>query len=231
MAENRLPVLAVLGGTGDLGSGLAKRWAKAGYPVVIGSRTRDKAEAAAAETPAGNGAPPVRGLDNVEAARAAEIVVLTVPFANQKGILEAVKAELQGKILVDATVALMPPKVGTVQMPPEGSAGLVAQKTVGEGVRVVSAFQNVGAEHLQDEHHEIECDVLVAGDQEDAREQVIELVRAAGLRGYHAGPLANSVAAEALTSVLIQINRRYKVEGGAGIRITGEMKNPSGKKS
>lgn len=230
MADNKRPVLAVLGGTGDLGSGLAKRWAKAGYPVIIGSRTRDKAEAAAAETPAGNGAPPVRGLDNVEAAREAEIVVLTVPFANQRGILEAVKAELQGKILVDATVALMPPKVGTVQMPPEGSAGLVARQTVGEGVRVVSAFQNVGAEHLQDEHHDIDCDVLVAGDQEDAREQVIELVQAAGLRGYHAGPLANSVAAEALTSVLIQINRRYKVEGGAGIRITGAMGNPSGKK-
>lgn len=231
MADNKRPVLAVLGGTGDLGSGLAKRWAKVGYPVIIGSRTRDKAETAAAETPAGNGAPPVRGLDNVEAAREAEIVILTVPFANQRGILEAVRAEIQGKILVDATVPLMPPRVGTVQMPPEGSAGLAAQRIVGEGVRVVSAFENVGAEHLQDEHHEIDCDVLVAGDQEDAREQVIELVQAAGMRGIHAGPLANSVAAEALTSVLIQINRRYKVEGGAGIRITGTMMNPSGKKA
>jgi NADPH-dependent F420 reductase len=229
MQDKRLPVIAVLGATGDLGSGLAQRWAKAGYPVIIGSRAREKAEAAAANTPSGNGAPPVRGLDNPAAAREAEIVVVAVPFASQRPTLESIKPEVQGKIVVDVTVPLMPPKVSTVQMPPEGSAGLAAQAILGDGVRVVSAFQNVGADHLQEDHHEVDCDVLVAGDDVEAREQVITLAKAAGLRGIHVGPLANSVAAEALTSLLIHINRNYEV-AGAGIRITGEMKNPSGRR-
>ncbi|MFZ5834251.1 MAG: NADPH-dependent F420 reductase [Pseudomonadota bacterium] len=214
------PVIAILGGTGDLGGGLAVRWARAGYKIIIGSRTLEKALDAA--KPLG-----AEGMDNVAAAKACDIAVLTVPFANQKSTLESVRAVLQGKILIDVTVPLMPPKVARVQMPPEGCAALAAQAALGEGVTVVSAFQNVGASHLRDDHP-VDCDVLVCGDKLAAREQVIALVEAAGMKGWHAGPLANSVAAEALTSVLIGINKRYQIEG-AGLRITGTPGNPSGK--
>jgi len=217
------PVVAILGGTGDLGTGLARRWTQAGYRVVIGSRTADKAEVAAAELQAlmrerGVGPVDVSGTDNIAAAQAADIVALTVPFSHQAATLEQVKDALQGKILIDVTVPLVPPKVARVQLPTEGSAGQIAQRIVGEGVRVVSAFQNVAAHHLQ-EGHALDCDVLVCGDDKDARAQVIALVEAAGMRGFHAGALANAAAAEALTSVLIFINKQYSCH--AGIRITG----------
>lgn len=207
--------IAILGGTGDLGTGLARRWAKAGHKVVIGSRTAEKAEAAAADLKDFG----VRGLENKAAAEAAEIVAITVPYANQVATLEAVKDALAGKILIDATVPLMPPKVGTVQLPEGGSAAVAAQKMLGDGVTVVSAFQNVAAAKLQSDV-DLECDVLVAGDKVAARQVVIDLVEDAGMRGWHVGPLANSAAAEALTSLIIQINRRYGIDG-AGIRITG----------
>jgi NADPH-dependent F420 reductase len=219
MAAGR-PRIAIIGGTGDLGGGLARRWARAGYPIVIGSRAKEKGESAAREILAEAPGADVSGDENLAAATAAEIVVLTVPFANQRPNLEHIRPGLAGKILVDATVPLVPPKVARVQLPPGGSAAVAAQEIVGPEVRVVSAFQNVGAAHLREEHH-IECDVLVAGDSVEAREAVLALVAAAGLRGWHAGPLVNSVAAEALTSVLIGINRRYGIDG-AGIRITGE---------
>ncbi len=214
------PTLAILGGSGDLGGGLAFRWARAGYPIIIGSRSAEKAEQAAAELAAKGLAGKVRGLDNEAAARAGDIVVLTVPFANQAPTLEAIKAAVQGKILVDVTVPLVPPKVGTVQLPAGGSAGQIAQTTLGEGVRVVSAFQNVAAAHLEDPEHDPDCDVLVCGNDADACAAVLALVAAAGMKGWHAGPIANSVVAEALTSVLITLNRRYKIPG-AGFRITG----------
>ncbi len=219
MSENK-PTIAILGGTGDLGGGLAVRWSRAGYKIIIGSRTREKAEDAAKSLGA-------TGMDNLSAATACDIAVLTVPFANQKPTLESLRTALQGKILIDVTVPLVPPRVARVQMPPEGCAALAAQAVLGDGVTVVSAFQNVGASHLRDDHP-VDCDVLVCGDKLAAREQVIELVEAAGMRGWHAGPLANSVAAEALTSVLIGINKRYQIEG-AGLRITGTPGNPSGK--
>lgn len=214
------PTIAILGGTGDLGGGLAVRWSRAGYKIIIGSRTLEKALEAAKVLGAA-------GMDNVSAAKACDIAVLTVPFANQKATLESVRDALAGKILIDVTVPLVPPKVARVQMPPEGCAALAAQAVLGENVTVVSAFQNVGASHLRDDHP-VDCDVLVCGDRLAAREQVIELVAAAGMKGWHAGPLANSVAAEALTSVLIGINKRYQIEG-AGLRITGTAGNPSGK--
>lgn len=213
--------IAVIGGTGDLGGGLARRWAMSGHNVIIGSRTNEKAEAAAADMNASLGIDTVTGQENGAAAATADLVCLTVPFSNQKPMLEAIQAGIDGKILIDATVPLMPPKVGTVQLPEEDSAAVKAQNFVGEGVKVVAAFQNVGAAHLQTDHA-IECDVLVAGNDPDAREVVIGLVEDAGLKGWHAGPLANSTAAEALTSLLIHINRRYKIAGGSGIRITGE---------
>jgi len=217
------PVLAILGGTGDLGTGLARRWAQAGYSVVIGSRTADKAEAAVADLLAvmqqrGVTAIDVRGTDNLAAAQAADIVAITVPFSHQASTLELVKPALQGKILIDVTVPLVPPKVARVQLPEAGSAGQIAQALLGDGVRVVSAFQNVAAHHLQ-EGHALECDVLVCGDDKEARAAVIGLIEAAGMRGFHAGSIANAAAAEALTSVLIFINKQYSCH--AGIRITG----------
>jgi len=212
--------IAILGGTGDLGGGLARQWSRAGYKVLIGSRTLEKGQAAAKalleEFPDLN----VTGHENVDAADQADIVVLTVPFEHQISTLETVKDALNGKILIDVTVPLVPPKVGTVQLPERGSAAQMAQDCLGDGVQVVSAFQNVGAQHLR-EDHKIECDVLVCGDKRAARDTVMTLVEAVGLRGWHAGPLANSAASEALTSVLITINRHHKIDG-SGLVITGE---------
>ena len=219
-----LPCLAIIGGTGALGGGLARRWAKAGYPVILGSRTAEKAERAAQSIGTSADAPPARGMDNAAAAAAGDIVVVTVPFANHTAILEDIETAVQGNIVVDATVPLVPPKVGTVQMPEAGSAAQAAQRLLGPGTDVVSAFHNVAAHKLA-KGDTIDCDVLVCGDRKAAREAVIALVGALGLRGLHAGPLANSVAAEALTSVLISVNRRYKVDG-AGIRITGDLAGP-----
>lgn len=213
---SQLPTIAVLGGTGAEGSGLAFRWTRAGYKVIIGSRDAERAEEAAAAV----GEAGVSGADNETAARACDIAVLTVPFAAQRDTLAQVRAELQGKILIDVTVPLAPPRVSRVQLPAEGSAAQLAQSTLGDGVKVVSAFQSVSAHHLKDPDYKIDCDVLVCGDEKEAREATITLADAAGMTGIHAGPLANAAASEALTSVLIWINRRYKVPS-AGIRITG----------
>ena len=212
----RLYTIAVLGGTGNQGYGLALRWGLAGHTVIIGSREAAKAEQAAAEI----NHPNVSGNDNVSAAQAAEIVVLTVPFGAQEPTLNSVKDAVQGKLLIDVTVPLVPPKVMRVQMPPEGSAGERAQQIVGDGVKVVSAFQNVSAEHLRDPSHAIECDVLVSGDDKDARETVVQLAKDAQMTAWHVGALCNAAAAEALTSLPIFMNKRYKIPG-AGIRITG----------
>ncbi len=208
------PRIAILGGTGDLGSGLARCWAAAGYDVTIGSRSAERAQDAAKQLGGG-----VRGDGNAEAAQAADIVVVAVPFASHESTLRDVKDAVQGKIVVDAVVPLVPPKVATVQLPKEGSAAQIAQALLGEGVRVVSAFHNVGATKLHSGDR-ANCDVLVFGDDKDARAAVIELANAVATRGIDGGVLANSAAAEALTSVLIGINRRYKVPG-AGISITG----------
>ncbi len=212
--------IAILGGTGDLGTGLAGRWSRAGYRVVIGSRTRDKAEAALADLRRRQPDTTATAATNAAAAAAADIVVLTVPAAHQLATLAGVRASLAGKILVDVTVPLVPPKVGTVQLPPEGSAGKRAQELLGDGVMVVSAFQNVAA-HLLQQEVDIECDVLVAGNKKAARDKVIKMVRAAGMTGWHAGPIDNAAAAEALTSVLIQINRRHPISH-AGIKLVGQ---------
>lgn len=218
-----LPVLAILGGTGDLGTGLARRWVEAGYRVIIGSRTQEKAQAAVdvmhqVMAARGIDSVNVQAMENLAATREADIVAMTVPFSHQSSTLEYVKPALQGKILIDVTVPLVPPKVARVQLPEQGSAGLIAQELLGEGVQVVSAFQNIAAVNLQDgDAHR--CDVLVCGNSKDAREQVVTLVNATGLRGIHAGSIANSAATEALTSLLIFINKTYKCH--ASIRLTG----------
>ena len=213
-----LPTLAIVGGTGKLGAGLARRLARANYTLVIGSRDEGRAAAAATALAADTGGQ-VTGRTNRDAAAAGQIVIVTVPFANQRAILEDIGAAVRGKIVVDTTVPLMPPKVARVQLPPQGSAAEIARAVLGENVRLVAAFHNVAA-HKLIQDVAIDCDVLVFGDEVAAREAVVELVAAMELRGVHGGPLANAVAAEALTSVLVGINKRYKADG-AGIRITG----------
>lgn len=237
MQQQDRPLIGIVGGTGDVGRGLARRWVRAGYSVIIGSRRAASAAAAAsalnqaaqAEGWARPGAkagaeaeaeesPAVRGLDNNAAAQRAELLVLTVPFAAQSATLKSIAAQAQGKILVDVTVPLVPPKVARVQLPAQGSAGQIAQSVLGEGVRVVSAVQNVAADHLHSDEP-IACDVLVCGNDKAARQTVIELLADIGLRGLHAGLIDNAAAAEALTSVLINLNKRYKTH--TGIKITG----------
>lgn len=212
--------IAVLGGTGQEGSGLAFRWALHGHEVIVGSRSEEKAAATATALNAllaGRGH--VDAASNEDAASRAEIVVLTVPYAAQRSTAEAVRAHLEGKILVDVTVPLAPP-VDRVQLPGGESAALALQRVLGGGVKVVSAFQNVSAVHLKDASYEVDCDVLVCGDDREARGRVIALAADAGLRAWHAGALANAAASEALTSVLIAINKHYKVKS-SGLRITG----------
>ncbi|MBN8579653.1 MAG: NADPH-dependent F420 reductase [Anaerolineae bacterium] len=223
MEDHILLTIAVLGGTGKEGKGLAYRWARAGYHVLIGSRSEEKAVAAAKEVTdlLGDGVSVV-GMTNSKAAQDANIVVLTVPYAAHRDTLESVRNEVQGKILVDVTVPLVPPKVSTVQMPVAGSAAQEAREILGEGVEVCAAFQNISHEHLLGEAG-VECDVLVTGTSKDARANVIILVEAAGLRGWDAGPLENSVVVEGLTSVLIGINKKYG-STHAGIKITGISK-------
>jgi len=215
--------IAVLGGTGKEGKGLAFRWAKAGYRVLIGSRSPEKAVKAASEImELLEGTSSVVGMANPEAAEQANIVVLTVPYAAHRSTLESVKDSIKGKLLVDVTVPLVPPKVSKVQMPPAGSAAQEAREIVGEDVEVVAAFQNVSYEHLLGEE-DVACDVLVTGTSKKARGEVLRLVEATGLTGWDAGPIENSVVVEGLTSVLININKQYG-STHAGIRITGAEK-------
>jgi 8-hydroxy-5-deazaflavin:NADPH oxidoreductase len=212
------PTIAIIGGSGDLGSGLARLWAAAGYAVVLGSRAKDKAEAAARQLASEIGVE-LRGEANRAAALGADIVVLCVPYSNHDATIDEIKPALDGKILIDAVVPLNPPKVSVVSLPASGSPALVAQRMLGPGTHVASAFHNVGARKLHS-GEKADCDVLVFCDDAAVREQVIALANVVATRGVGGGGLANSVAAEALTSVLIAINRRYKVPG-AGIRITG----------
>jgi NADPH-dependent F420 reductase len=209
--------ISLLGGTGDLGTGLATRLLKAGYKVIIGSRTLEKAQHA--ERSLGKN---TKGLLNKDAALQGEIIILTVPFAHQRGIVEECKTELKGKLFIDTTVPLMPPKVATVQLPSEGSAAEIAQNILGDDVRVVSAFQNISAELLQSDK-EIDCDVLVCGNKKEWRQEVIDLVNTLGMKGWHAGMLPNSAAVEAMTSVLISINKHHAISH-SGIKVTGLKK-------
>jgi NADPH-dependent F420 reductase len=219
MADRLLLTLGILGGTGREGMGLAYRWARAGYPILIGSRSLEKAQAAADALNQRLGEDIVQGRLNAEAASSCDIAILTVPYAAHRTTLDGLRDQLQGKILVDVTNPVQPPHVGVVFVPEAGSAAQEAQEVLGEAVQVVSAFQNISHELLMEKTTQ-ECDVLVTGDDPAAREQVIELARAAGLDGWDAGPLKNAIVAEGMTSVLIGINKRYGMKG-AGIRITG----------
>jgi hypothetical protein len=212
--------LAIIGGTGALGSGLALRWARAGHRVTIGSRDAARAVEIAAQLSEKAGAE-ISGQDNATAAAESEFVVMAVPYASHAATLESIKPYLDGKIFIDVTVPLVPPKVRTVQLPEGGSIAKNVQQALGDNVRVVSAFQNVAAAHLNDLDHSIDCDVLVCGNDKAARAVVIKLATDANMKAWHAGRIDNSAVAEALTSVLIFMNGTYKIDG-AGIRIVGE---------
>ena len=220
MQNEQLATIAVLGGTGKEGGGLALRWAHKGHRVIIGSRTAERAQDAAAQKNEVLGGDRITGAANLDAAAQGEIIVLAVPYAAQQSTVQEVASALEGKILIDVTVPLVPPKVSRVQLPDGGSAVEAVQKMLGEGVRVVSAFQNISAHHLTKLDEDIECDVLVCADDTEAADEVVALAQEIGLRAWNAGPLCNSVVAEGLTSVLIALNRKYKVPG-SGIRITG----------
>jgi 8-hydroxy-5-deazaflavin:NADPH oxidoreductase len=212
--------IAVIGGTGKEGKGLAVRWANAGYEIIIGSRDATRAEAAASELNAALGKTNVSGLGNADAAGAADMVVLSVPYEAHAATLEAIAAAAQGKILVDVTAPLDPENKRKAWRVPEGSAAQAAQLKLGPNVRVVAAFQNISYTHLTDLHEELGCDVLVCGNDKEAKRQVIELAKAAGMAAFDAGPIENAVVAEGLTAVLININIAFKVKN-AGIRISG----------
>jgi NADPH-dependent F420 reductase len=224
MAEPSVTI-AIIGATGQLGGALARRLAIAGKSVIIGSRDAARARAAASALENETQRRVAAG-SNAEAAAAADIVIVTVPFAAQKATLREIGPHVSGKIVVDTTVPLVPPKVMRVQLPAEGSAAQIASSLLGSDARVVSAFHNVPAHKLATDE-EIDCDVLVFGDDPEARDVVVGIAGSCGLRAVHGGPLVNSAAAEALTSVLIFMNKRYAVDG-AGIRITGALTVPSG---
>ncbi len=213
-------VIGIIGGTGNLGAAIAWRLARAGHTVLIGSRKAEAAQEKAAEL--GHG---LVGMANADAAAQADLIIVTVPFSAQEGTLADIKPHVAGKIVVDTTVPLVPPKVMRVQLPAEGSAAVRAQSLLGEGVTMVSGFHNVAAHKLAQDI-DVGCDVLVFGDDKAARSQVVALADAMGLRGLHAGALVNSAAAEAMTSILIFMNKTYKVDG-AGIRITGDLIPPT----
>jgi 8-hydroxy-5-deazaflavin:NADPH oxidoreductase len=213
------PSIALIGGTGALGSALARRWAAAGYRVVIGSREAVKARALAATFGVQPGASPPHGAGNFEAAGMAEIVVLTVPFESQQAILESIRPNLRGKLVLNSSVPLSSDAADRVPLQGGLCAAMALQQGLGTDARVVSAFHHVPARRLAGKGR-LDCDVLVFGEDKGDRETVIGLVEAAGMRGIHGGPLVNSAAAEALTAVLIGIGRHYKIDGPS-IRITG----------
>lgn len=218
-----LLTIAVLGGTGKEGKGLAYRLSKAGYRVAIGSRSPEKAIHTASEiVQLLDGSSSTVGMSNLDAAKQADIILLTVPYSSHRETLESVRDALKGKILVDVTVPLLPPKVNKVNMPSAGSAAQEAKQILGDEVEIAAAFQNISHEYLLQDT-DAGCDVLVTGTSKETRDQVLRLVGAAGLTGWDAGPIENSVVIEGLTSVLININRRYG-STHAGIKITGVNK-------
>lgn len=219
-----MTTIAVIGGTGKEGKGLAMRWAHAGHSVIIGSRDAARAEAAASELNGLLGKDSVRGLGNAEAAAAAEVVVLSVPYEAHRATLEMIKDGTQGKVLIDVTAPLDPVNKKKAYRVPEGSAGVAAQQFLGENVRVVSAFQNISYTHLSNVEEDLGCDVLVCGNDKAAKQLVIGLAKDAGMAAFDAGPIENAVVAEGLTAVLININIAFKIKN-AGIHLTGVPRN------
>jgi 8-hydroxy-5-deazaflavin:NADPH oxidoreductase len=212
--------IAVIGGTGHLGKGIARRLAKAGHDVTIGSRAAEKAEGIAAEMGLDT-----KGASNDDAAQGKDVVIVTVPYENQAATLKQIRDKVGSAIVVDTTVPLVPPKVMRVQLPAAGSAAAEAREHLGPDVRFVTAFHNVAA-HILDTDAKVDCDVLVFSDDVEARNTVVGLIGDMELRGLSGGALVNSAAAEAITSLLIYMNKTYKADG-AGIRFTGLTTAPA----
>jgi len=219
--EKKSYIIGIVGGTGKEGKGLAYRWIKAGHRVIIGSRQWEKAQRAVEELSEllGGETELLQGMENRDAVVACEIAVITVPYAAHKPTLEDLKDALDGKIVVDVVVPIVPPKVTKVQMPEAGSVAQEAQTILGENCRVVDAFQNISHERLMQEK-EVDCDVLVCGKGKAARDVVLGLVADTGLQGWDAGPIENAVVVEGMTSILIGLNIQHRVHA-SGIRITG----------
>jgi hypothetical protein len=213
-------IVSILGGTGEQGPGMALRWAKAGVEVIIGSRQQARAEGVAAELNQELGQALIKGMANPAAAAAADVVALTVPFSAHQATLESVKEHLPGKIVIDVCVPLDPDNPRKMRYPAAGSATQEAQALLGDSVKVVAAFQNVSAHELRHLDHDVDCDVLVCGNDRKARQAVMDLVKTMGLRPVDAGLAYNAPIIEGLTAVLIGLNIRYKVRG-SGVRITG----------
>ncbi|QRN83959.1 NADPH-dependent F420 reductase [Chloroflexota bacterium] len=223
MTENKETyTIGIIGGTGKEGKGLAYRWVQAGHHVIIGSRQAEKAQRAVDELKAllEEGGGELEGMENPEAVAACDIAVVTVPYSAHRPTLEGLKDLLDGKIVVDVVVPIVPPKVTKVQMPPAGSVAQEAQEILGENCRVVDAFQNISYERLMNKDEDVDCDVLVCGKSKAARTVVLGLVADTGLKGWDAGPIENAVVVEGMTSVLIGLNIQHKVKA-SGIRITG----------
>lgn len=215
-------ILGIIGGTGNEGKGLAYRWVQAGHEVIIGSRQKEKAQKAVEEVLTRlEGVEDINlsGMVNRDAVKACDIAVITVPYAAQRPTLEDLRAELDGKILVNVVVPIVPPKVTKVQMPPEGSSAQEAQNILGENCQVVDAFQNISHERLFGQG-DVDCDVLVCGKGKAAREVVLGLVADTGLKGWDAGPIENAAVVEGMTSILIGLNIKHHVHA-SGIRVTG----------
>jgi 8-hydroxy-5-deazaflavin:NADPH oxidoreductase len=221
-AERKRDRIAILGGTGKQGTGLALRWARAGYPVIIGSRQVEKAQRVAAELNEHLDAQHIKGMTNLDAANQADIAVLTVPYLAHRATLLEVREQLEGKIVVDVTVPLRPPHVTQVHVPEEGPAAVQARAVLGEAVRVVGALQNVSEHALRDVERPIDCDVLVTGDDAEAKVRVIALVQDLDpqIRAFDAGPLINSIVAESLTPIIIGLSKQFR-RLRVGIRFTG----------
>lgn len=212
--------IAIIGGTGKEGNALAFRFAKAGVHVIIGSRDAVKGDNAAREMNARLGSTNVTGMSNRAAAAQADIVLLSVPYTGMQPILEDLRDVVQNKIVINIASSLDPERKSRAKPPAAGSVTAEVQQFFGETARVVCAFQNIAPEKLEAVEEKIDTDVIVCGNDKDARETVIALIRRIGIDAFDGGGLANAVAVEALTAVLIAVNIKYKIKG-AGIRLTG----------
>jgi NADPH-dependent F420 reductase len=221
MEENNHNItIGIIGGTGKEGFGLANRWAKSGFKVIIGSRTIEKANTTANKIKEEIGSAKVQGASYEGAVSGSDIIVLTIPYSSHIDILENLKDLIKEKLIIDVTVPLVPPKVSVVQMPPDGSAAQETRRILGSTANLAAAFHNISNVNLTSDSDSIDCDVLVTGTNADARKTALWLVKEAGFIGWDAGPLENSSVLEGLTSVLIWINKKYG-SSHAGIRITG----------
>jgi len=211
--------IGIIGGTGKEGRSMGRRWALKGHDVRIGSRDAERAKTTASELSTDTGKH-LEGGSNEWAIGDAEVVLLSVPYSGHGDTLRALKPRLVGKVLIDITVPLKPPKIRVVHVPAGTSAAQEAQAIVGAETPVVATLHHVSSVHLADADHAIACDVLCCSDDASALQTVMTLVQDLGMRALDAGPLQNAVALESLTPVLLHLNAKYK-GSGAGITFTG----------